>query len=268
MSDTATPSGSRFQSAAQHYLAGRPAYSRRLIERVALLCGLTRAHRLMDLGCGPAPLGVAFAPLVAEVVGIDPETAMLHEAAENAARAGVTLRLLQGRAEDLRPNLGSFRVAVIGRAFHWMDRDRVLARLDERIEPAGAVVLFGSHHPQTADNAWLRDYRELLGRYAVDDAGRAQRHAPDWHSHEAVLLGSPFAQLERISVIERRRTPAEAFVERAFSMSSTAPGRLGARAEPLAQEVRELAASHSSGGDVTEIVETEALIAQRPSSPR
>ncbi len=77
----------------------------------------------------------------------------------------------------------------------------------------------------------------LIARYAE---GPATRDAPGWLSHEAVLLDSPFSDLERISVIDRRRTPPEDFVDRALSMSRTSPGRLGARAEALASEVREL----------------------------
>lgn len=266
MSDTPVTAAGRFQSAAPHYLSGRPPYSPELIGRVAMLCGLAPAHRLLDLGCGPAQLSVAFAPLVAEVVAIDPEPAMLRAALENVTRAGVSVRLIEGRAEELVSTLGAFRIAVIGRAFHWMERARVLASLDLRIEPAGAVVLFGSRHPDTADNAWLREYRQLLEHYAVDDGGRAERHSPGWHSHEEVLLDSPFARLERIAVIERRRTPVEALLDRAFSMSTTAPARLGGRAQALAQEVRALATAHSIGGFVTEIVETDALIARRPES--
>lgn len=266
MNSTAEPSSRRFQSAAPHYLAGRPPYSPQLIARVAMLCGLARAHRVLDLGCGPAQLGVAFAPQVAEVVAIDPEPAMLHAAARNAASAGVRLHLIEGRAEDLAPSLGTFRIAVIGRAFHWMDRARVLARLDEHIDPEGAVILFGSHHPETAENVWAQEYRQILEQYAVDDGGRAQRRAPDWHSHESVLLDSHFAHLERVAIVERRRTSVDALIERAFSMSTTAPGRLGVSADALAEDVRELAAAHAVGGEVTEIVETGALIARRPSA--
>lgn len=228
-----------------------------------LLCGLTRAHRVLDLGCGPAPLGVALAPFVREVVAVDPEPAMLKAAAEHAARAGVSLRLIESTAEQLGAQLGTFRMAAIGRAFHWMDRGRVLAELDAQIEPEGAVALFGSRHIEGRENAWLQPFRDLLSRYAVDNAARARRDAPDWRPHEAVLLDSPFDQLERISVIERRSTPVDAFIDRAFSMSSTAPGRLGAKAQPLSQELRELMDGYAAGGAVVETVETDALIAHR-----
>jgi SAM-dependent methyltransferase len=255
----------RFASAAPHYLAGRPGYSPRLIRRVALLCGLSSAHRILDLGCGPGPLAVAFAPLVAEVIAIDPEPAMLRAGMEHAARAGVSVRFVEGSSQDLGPDLGTFRLVTIGRAFHWMDRGRTLERLDARVEPEGAVALFGDRHINNApQNAWREPYHELLERYQVDDAGRAERKSPDWLAHEPVLLASSFNQLERIAVIEPRRTPVEVFVDRAFSMSSTAPGRLGRKAEELAQRIRELMTPHAIDGSVPEVIETEALIARRP----
>ena len=253
----------RFESAAPYYLAGRPAYSPRLIRRVALLCGLTRTHRLMDLGCGPGPLAVAFAPLVAEVLAIDPEAAMLRAGEAHAARAGVSVRFIRGSSQDLGPQLGTFRLVSIGRAFHWMDRVRTLEQLDERVEPEGAIALFGDRYPQLPENAWHDSYRTLLEGYQVDDAGRAERRSPDWPGHDAVLLASPFNCLERISVIERRQTPVETLVERAFSMSSTAPARLGAKAEELALRIRDLMRSHALEGHVSEVIEMEALIARR-----
>ncbi|HUN25306.1 MAG TPA: class I SAM-dependent methyltransferase [Steroidobacteraceae bacterium] len=255
----------RFQSAAAHYLRGRPEYPRRLVGDVSLLCGLNSSHRLLDLGCGPAPLAVMFAPLVREVVAVDPEPAMLAVAADHAARAAVSVRFVQSRGEDLEPSLGTFRLVTIGRAFHWMDRTRTLARLDALIEPEGAVVLFGDRHPEEyGANGWVKPYRAVLERFAVDDAGRAQRAAPEWQSHENVLLGSPFGTLERVTVIEQRLTPVAMFVERAFSMSSTAPARLGGRAAQLADEVRELMTRFATpAGDVAELIASEALIARR-----
>lgn len=258
----------RFRSAAPHYLSGRPAYSPRLVSRAALLCGLERADRVLDLGCGPAPLGVAFAPLVGEVVAIDPEPAMLRAAAQNAARAGVALRLIEGSSDDLRPDLGVFRLVAIGRAFHWMDRARVLEQLDALVERGGGIALFGTHHPEIPDNGWVQSYRELLRHYAVDDAARARRSAPDWRSDLTVLLDSTFPELERISVLERRSTCVDALVERAFSMSSTAPGRLGGdRADELARAVREFAMRHAANGRLVEVIESEALIARRTGTP-
>ncbi len=266
MAEPPSPKARRFRSAAPYYLRGRPTYSPLLIRHVARICGLSKTQRLLDLGCGPGQLAIALAPYVGEVVAVDPEPAMLRLAAEHAAQKGVVIRFIEGSSADLGPALGSFRMVAIGRAFHWMKRAATLARLNRQVTAGGAVVLFRDRHPHVPDNAWEGPYKALLARYAGEDAGRAPHRSPDWLTNEAVLLASPFSDLERISVIERQSTPPETFVDRAFSMSSTSPARLGARCEELAEQVRRLMASHASEGKVSEVVETEALIARRPAA--
>lgn len=266
MSEDPTLHLQRFRSAAIHYLKGRPAYAPALIADVAQLVGLAPTHRVMDLGCGPAQLAIAFAPLVGEVVGIDPEPAMLTIAAERVAAAragGATIRFVQGGSHDLDPGLGKFRLVTIGRAFHWMDRARTLERLDALVEPDGAIALFGDRHLEVADNAWRDAYQNLLRAYGAGDETHPKRKGPEWWHHEPVLLDLPFNRLERIAVIERRRTPVAAFVDRALSMSSTAPDRLGAKAADLARDVAQLMEANATGGLVTELIDTHALIARR-----
>jgi ubiquinone/menaquinone biosynthesis C-methylase UbiE len=105
------------------------------------VCGLASTSRVLDLGCGPGSLAMAFAPLVGEVVGIDPEPEMLRIARAEAARAGLQIDFREGSSGELGADLGLFRLVAIGRAFHWMDRQETLACLDRIVEPEGAVVL-------------------------------------------------------------------------------------------------------------------------------
>jgi len=266
MTDATLPDLHRFRSTVPYYLKGRPAYPPRLIRRVVDLCRLTPAHRVMDLGCGPGQLAVAFAPFAGEVVGIDPEPAMLAAAAAHAAQMDVKVRLIEATSDDLDPTLGMFRLVTIGRAFHWMNRRRTLERLDRLVEAHGAVVLFRDRHPDLPDNAWRTPYRALMERFAVQDDARTRRSAPGWQPHEAILLDSPFHRLERVTVIVQSKTPVETFVDRALSMSSTAPARIGARSQDLVREMRALMASFAVDGCVSETVETEALIARRTHS--
>src|SRR6516165_2392368 len=91
----------RFRSAAQYYLAGRPFYSSLLIRRVVQLCGLDATHRVLDLGCGPGQLAMAFAPFSKQVVGIDPEPEMLRIAREEAAQAGLPIEFREGSSREL-----------------------------------------------------------------------------------------------------------------------------------------------------------------------
>jgi SAM-dependent methyltransferase len=256
----------RFQSAAPYYIAGRQAYPPPLIERVVELCRLDKRQRVLDLGCGPGQLALAFAPFVAAVAGMDPEPAMLALAGQRAAEAGLRLELIEGSSYDLAPSLGRFDLVVIGRAFHWMDRADTLRRLDRLIEAGGAVVLFDDDHPKVADNRWRGDFTALIDEYAASDDDRRKRKAADWPIHESFLLDSPFARLERICVVERQRTPVERLVDRALSMSSTTLDRLGPKATEFAGRIRAAVETHAVEGLITEVVEASALIARRAAS--
>ncbi len=256
----------RFRTAAAHYAEGRPAYAPRLIARVAERLGLDGRQRVLDLGCGPGPLALAFTPVAAEVVAVDPEPAMLAIAQAAAQRAGCAITFVEGSSYDLGPRFGRFRLAAIGRAFHWMDRADTLTRLDGLIEPEGAMALFHDDHPALPDNDWCEPYRALLDRYTEPDDHHELRKSGRWVRHEAVLLESPFSSLETVAVTERRRTPVDRLVDRAFSMSTTSPQRLGDKVADLARELRGLLEGIAVDGAVTEVVRSEALIASRPAA--
>ncbi|MGA7804935.1 MAG: class I SAM-dependent methyltransferase, partial [Bradyrhizobium sp.] len=134
-----------------HYLAGRPNYAPSLIRIVRQQLDLSDRHRLLDLGCGPGWLAIAFAPFVGAVVAMDPEPTMLAAAHDAAAEANVQIELIEGSSYDLESHLGRFQAVTIGRAFHWMDRCDALRRLDALIEPDGAVILFKDVHPEVPE---------------------------------------------------------------------------------------------------------------------
>jgi len=260
MSDVSAFEARRFRTAAAHYLSGRPAYSPRLISRVVQLCGLTRRDRVIDLGCGPGQLAIAFAPYVGNVIGIDPEPEMLR-LARQATQPNIEWR--EGSSRDLDTSLAPCRLVAMGRSFHWMDRADTLRRLDGIVAPDGAVALFHDSHPDLAENDWRQEFRALLATYSGDDAQRRARRAPGWAPHTAILLESAFSDIEEISVIERRTTSAAALVDRALSMSSTSRARLGGRTDDLLRDLETLLQRLAPHGTVTEVVATYALIARR-----
>ena len=249
----------RFASTVAHYVAGRPNYAPSLIQIVKEHLHLSAMDRLLDLGCGPGWLGIAFAPFVGTVVALDPEPAMLEAAKVAAAEANVRIELIEGSSYDLGSHLGMFQVVTIGRAFHWMDRDDTLHRLDRLIEPNGAVILFNDTHPEVPENIWYKQYIEIIERFGSSNA----RISPDRLRHEAALLKSPFNQLERIGVVERRMIPIERLVDRALSMSTSSPEALGSQSEQLALELPKQIGQFAISGMVVEVIESQALIARR-----
>lgn len=253
----------RFRHAAAHYLNGRPAYSPALIRRVAQHTGLDGTQRLLDLGCGPGQLSLAFASWVAQAVAVDPEPAMLGVASQLGAGIAPNIEYRQGSSYELDASFGIFHLAVIGRAFHWMDRSDTLARLDTLIGQRGGIALFNTTHLDDPLRPWAAQYRTLLDQYANLDPARQQRQAADWESHFDVLARSPFAALERISVVEYRRVSAEQLKARPLSMSSLSRERLGDRLDTLLEGIDALVAAHAADGWLIERIESTATIATR-----
>jgi SAM-dependent methyltransferase len=256
----------RFQGAARHYLQGRPPYSPALIRRVVELCGVGPQHRLLDLGCGPAQLAVGFAYFAGSVLAMDPEPEMLALGVARTEGFLTNVTFLRGSSYDLGPEIGAefgpFRLAAIGRAFHWMDRAETLRRLDSLIELDGAVALFSDTHPDVPENAWLAEYRAIRRRHTGED-GPSWR-PPGFPSHETLLLDGPFSRVERIGIIEHRRTPVARIVDRALSMSSSSRIRIGSTIDELTKEVATLADNAAKDGQVSEVVESTVLVAFRP----
>ena len=247
----------RFQTAAAHYLRGRPPYPMRLIRQVAMLAGLGAGDRVLDLGCGPGQLAAGFAALAGEVLAVDPEPEMLRRAEELAGKTGrVTFR--RGSSYDVGPGFGRFRLVTMGRSFHWMDREETLRRLDQLVEPGGAVALFSDRHPELPENAWHDPFLAITRHFGGENPAKGR------FRHTGVLLGSAFSALDGISVIERRQVRVESLIDRAFSMSSTSPGKLGERAAVMQAALCGLLQAYAVDGLVTEVVAVWALVGRRP----
>jgi SAM-dependent methyltransferase len=247
----------RFRTASRSYLEGRPPYSAALIQRVAQVCGLGLAARVLDLGCGPGQLARAFAPFVAEVIAIDPSRDMLAVARDATGPAVTNIVWREGSSYDLGPAVGRVRLTVMGRSFHWMDRADTLRRLDALTEPGGAVALFSDRYPEVAENAWRETYRAVADRHGTGD----QKPRRARFRHESVMLDGPFPVLELFGAVDRRPLTVDMLAARLLSMSSTSREKIGDRADAMIDDLR---ASFAGAGPMQEVVVSEALVGWRP----
>jgi SAM-dependent methyltransferase len=255
----------RFRTTAAYYSRFRVPYPDALIERVTARTGLRPGDRLLDLGCGPGQIGIAFARLAgADATGLDPEPEMLEAAREDAAGVDVDAKFVLGSSYDLGPAFGPLKMTTMGRSFHWMDRAATLAMLNTLTEPGGVIVLFGDRHISSSP-VWREAMEKLSERFSPERmrTERQFHHGPDWIKHEEFLLRSAFRNLERIGIVTERVIDAEQIIGRAFSMSVTSPQALGDRTMEFEQALRNELAALSPDGKFTEIVESNALIAFR-----
>ncbi|NMN70420.1 class I SAM-dependent methyltransferase [Rhizobium sp. 57MFTsu3.2] len=254
----------RFQSTAAYYTRYRVPYPDQLIGQVVKRAGLVAGERVLDLGCGPGQLGIAFARLAgATVTGLDPEPEMLEAARTDAAAVGVNVTFIKGSSYDLGPRFAPLKMTVMGRSFHWMDRPETLKALDEITVTDGCVVLFGDRHISSTPD-WRQAVNEIAESFAPErNANRERRKSPDWIEHESILLRSPFGDLERISVVRERKLGLDDIVGRAFSTSVTSPQALGERTAAFEAELRATLLKLSPEGSFLEVVEIGGLIARR-----
>jgi len=254
-----------------YYAEYRQRVSTEFITLLAARLGWTRAQRVLDLGAGPGQLALLAAPLVAEVVAIEPEPDMLAEGQSRARALGANnVTFIAATSDDLgalRPSLGRFRTALMGQSFHWMlERDRVLRDLGAMIDETGGSVAFVLPRRVSAPaslEAAEHTVHAILERYLSDVPPGPHpngRHDP----FEAILERSPFPRVEQIERVYKAplRPTIEALVGLEYTISHVLT-RLGDRREAFEAEVRAALGSLDAIGEIWLTLRDEALIGLR-----
>jgi SAM-dependent methyltransferase len=267
-----------YREAASYYSEYRYKPSEEFARLLAFHLGWSKDDRLLDLGAGPAHVSMLFAPLVGEVVAMEPEENMLEEGRMRVASAGIdNLSFVHGGSADLptlRSSLGEFAAVVISQAFHWMhDQDSVLRNLDTMLDKKrGAVALLGYVNEPDYNRVWLgldrppwSEIEAILERHlaeAPEGPAPRGRHDP----FPEILERSPFSRIEVLSY-EREvevQPSVDAAIKFLYTLSNTLD-RLGDRREAFEAEAREILEGADARAFTTQIVDS-ALIGRRSRS--
>jgi SAM-dependent methyltransferase len=260
-----------FAGAAAHYDRGRLPNAPGLADALELALGLDGGGRLLDVGCGPGTVTLPLAGRFREVVGLDADAGMIHEAQRLASERGVmNARWVHGRAEDLPAGLGAFNVVTFAASFHWMDRPLVAGIVRTMLEPDGVVVHVDNRHQDRLvhDDALpappVERIAELRRAYLGEDrrAGQGIRNSSPG-DEAAVLRAAGFAGPELVVVPDDRTIvrSADDLVAETFSLSSTAPHLFGDRRSQFEADLRRLLAESSpDGGFAVQLPDNELKI--------
>jgi SAM-dependent methyltransferase len=254
----------RFATTVALYEELRPPYPPAFFHEVARQLKLGQQHALIDLGTGPGLLALGFAPYVGRIVGVDPEPAMIAAATAAASRASQALTLIEGKAEDLPSDIGSFDVVTIGRALHWMDRDAVLARLDTLVAPGGMILVCASFSAMDGSNPWLDDYNEA--RRAWSDASLWTESGSGARTHRdlaAFFRGSRFQVADAIRVETSHEVSLRDLARRVLTFSPSSPKVIGDRTDAMLADVQARLHPFSHEGTVTEMIMSFAQVVRR-----
>jgi hypothetical protein len=143
--------------------------------------------------------------------------------------------LIEGKAEDLPSEIGSFDVVTIGRALHWMDRDAVLARFNTLVAPDGMILVCASFSAMDGSNPWLDDYHKA--RRAWSDASLWSESGSGARTHRdlaAFFRGSRFQVADAIKVETSHAVSVRDLARRVLTFSPSSPedGRGNSRVAP------------------------------------
>jgi SAM-dependent methyltransferase len=172
--------------------------------------------------------------------------------------------LIEGRAEDLPADIGSFDVVTIGRALHWMDHKAlgpVLARL---VAPGGAIVICASFSARDGSNPWLEDYDTARRRWSDEDLLSGSRKGEHAHRNPADVLGPlGFDVVETIRVEATHEVSAADLARRVLTFSSSSPAALGDRADAMLADIEARLLPFGRDGILRETLMSIASVARR-----
>jgi len=153
-----------FGVAAGDYATHRLGHPEETYRRLAALGVGHPGQGLADLGTGTGAAARVFAAAGARVVGVDPSSALLAEAARLAATDGLAVTWRQGVAEATGLPSGAFDAVTVAQAWHWFDRPRAAAEARRLLRPAGVLALF------------YLDWLPLRGSIVEQTLALVQRH--------------------------------------------------------------------------------------------
>jgi SAM-dependent methyltransferase len=254
----------RFASTVSLYEQFRQPYPPQFFRTVAEKLGLTKQQALIDLGTGPGLLALGFAPFVGRIVGVDPEADMLAAARAAAERAGQEFTLIEGKAEELPEDVGSFDVVTIGRALHWMDPTKLAPLFHRLVAPNGVILVCASTSARDGRNAWLDDYNAARRVWSDERLWAQSRHGGVTHRDlGAALAGTGFGIADRIMVESRHEISVHDLAQRMLTFSSSSPAALGERVAAMLADIEARLLPFARDGIISEIVLSIAQVARR-----
>jgi len=196
---------SSFGAAAVAYAEHRPDYA-----RAAVRWALEPAPglRVLDLGAGTGKLTATLFALNAEVVAVEPDSAMLAE----LRRALPTVSALAGSAEEIPLPNGSVDAVLAGNALHWFNMEIAGPEIARVLAPGG--VLAGLWNIFDDRVEWIAQLDEVGGKWAMgarDTLSRWRAETANAYLSSNGLL-SPFASPEQAEFPHEQRRTADSLV--------------------------------------------------------
>jgi SAM-dependent methyltransferase len=263
-----------FRGCAGYYERFRLPYPEAMVTDLVRRARVREGGRLLDLACGTGQLAFPLRGWFGEVWAVDQEPDMAgavaaRAAAEGPAEGAAEILAIASNAEDLVAEPESFELAVVGNAFHRLDRDLVASRVLGWLRPGGCLALCWSAQPWIGEAGWQVALAATLERWMAALGARdripagwevARRRRPD----REVLADAGFeaAGDAEFAVGHRWTLPELAGLVRSTSFLPEAV--LGDRGEEFDADLAASLGPYSDGGSFPETVTFVYELARKP----
>lgn len=257
-----------FEGAAELYAEYRTKYPPEVFAKLTEIFHLNGEGRLLDLGTGPGLIAIGLRNKFEDVVAIDPDPDMLKEAQRQAAAVGANnITWLEQGAELINPSLGIFKLATIGRAFHWMERELVLERLYELLSDNGGLALLSiNESPWNSSLTWkqtaLGVVKKWLGeKRRTGQRGQGFRTTELDPPHNVLIAKSAFARQEVYEVPFTKSWTVDSYLGYLYTTAFSLKIFYGDHAPVFEADLKEALLAIEPSGHFTEEITATILVA-------
>lgn len=231
-----------FKGTAWYYARYRPGYPQSVIQLLKNKFCLDGNGALLDLGSGTGELSIPLAPYCEKVIALDADSDMLVEGRRKAKKAGISnIKWAHGRAEELPDDLGPFKLVTIGKAFHWMEQEKVVISAREKLENGGGFAILGEGcQIWQGKEEWHSVVVQVIGRYLGEErrAGTGFARLPQFSWED--LLNKYFSVTEfDYSIQQNNVWTVDSLRGYLYSTSFCGRDLLGDKAVEFEQDLRE-----------------------------
>lgn len=258
---------SMFGGTHRYYAKYRPNIPDEVIDIIVKHFNIGLNDRILDIGCGTGQVALAMEGRCGEMVCMDSDLEMLKQAKRITKCSKMNLIWLNHGSQDLktlRPEIGTFKLATICRAFHWMNQERVLDDLDNLISENGGIAIFGDGSFWTGQEEWQRTTKKVVQKYlgkerrAGDNAFK--QSGERW---EDIIARSPFRFVETQQVSITRNWKVESIIGWLFSSSFAKPDYFGDRLPAFKRDIKNALLSLNPKGIFHERAVFSIILASR-----